>query len=205
MLDLTIAMLKKKLIVLIFLSLMLMGFSPMSQSGQVAISDPTNGEIIKGVVEVFGSAAGEKFTDYDLAYAYTTAETVTWFPISSNNQEVNSGKLGSWDTSTITDGDYSLKLTVHFSGLPDQEVIVQPLHVRNYTLAETSTLAPEIPVERTTLPTIMITQVNPEKQQNPAVMTESEYRNAITYGLMSGLVIILFLILYNIIRRWMRR
>lgn len=208
MLDLTVAMLNKSLLLLLFIPLFTLGFSPLNQQGNVGVDTPSSGEILKGVVEIKGTAAGEGFLGYELAYAYVSDEGMTWFPIIAGNQPVNAGDLGNWDTSTITDGDYALKLTVHYSSSEDSEIIVQPILVRNYTSAPQASPEPSTDLDGFT--STSVAAVTPaatrtvEKRVNPAELRVGEYKSAVIAGLVAGLCLIVVLILYNTIRRAMR-
>jgi hypothetical protein len=50
------------------------------------------------------------------------------------------GELGTWDTTTLTDGDYNMRLRAFLLDGSVQETIVDDLRVRNYTPVPTPTL-----------------------------------------------------------------
>lgn len=205
MLDLTVAMTKKLFFLILLFSAVAMGFSPLDQTADVLISVPTAGENLKGVVEIVGTAAGDGFVSYELAYAYDAESSMTWFPIASGSQTVMSGNLGSWDTSTITDGDYALRLTIHYANGGDRETVLRPVHVRNYTYSSAeSTLQPTmtgISSEAGMVPSGTETQI---AQKNPAALDESEFRQTLFTGGLAGLVVVLVFFIYTLIRRYTR-
>lgn len=85
--------------------------TPDGEEGDAAILDPLPFQFVNGVVEIRGSAAGENFAHYRLAYfagltpvdLQTIADQVT--------EEKRSDVLGSWDVSNLN-GLYTLLLTV---------------------------------------------------------------------------------------------
>jgi hypothetical protein len=117
--------------------------SPRHSSAQAPsppyITFPQDGGTLQGTVEITGSTDVVGFTSYTLDFTYQADETRTWFEIQSSAQSVAGGPLARWDTSQITDGDYRLRLRVFAAGSEPKRFIVQNVHVRNYTPADTST------------------------------------------------------------------
>jgi len=75
------------------------------------IFSPAQDQLASGVtLDILGTAAGSVFVDYSLAYA--GAGDGNWNLITSATAPVNDGLLASWDTSTLPDGDYLIRLTV---------------------------------------------------------------------------------------------
>ncbi len=66
----------------------------------------------------------------------------TWFLIHESDEPVVDGVITQWDTTTITDGTYNLRLTVRRIKSPSIQVNVIRLRVRNYTPIETDTPTP---------------------------------------------------------------
>jgi len=79
-------------------------------AGQIEIVIPQNGEEIRGVVPVVGTANIENFGFYK--FEIKRPEETTWLTIQAGNIPVLSGKLGDWDTSRLSPGDYQLALVV---------------------------------------------------------------------------------------------
>ena len=107
-----------------------------------AITWPTGGEALQGVVAVEGQTAVDGFQFAEVSFAYRSDPTNTWFLIQQSGAPVENGLLANWDTSTITDGDYRLRLQVFFKDGQVREVLVDGLRVRNYSPVETSTPVP---------------------------------------------------------------
>ena len=63
-------------------------------------------------LSVPGKANGAQFERYVLEYGPGSAPT-TWTTITSSTSPVNAGNLGTWDASSLPDGDYTLRLTVY--------------------------------------------------------------------------------------------
>ncbi|MBI5842637.1 MAG: hypothetical protein HZB19_21310 [Chloroflexi bacterium] len=135
MLDLTVAMMK------ILLALALIIF----QDAPVAIITPQFGETLRGQVNVTGNINVTNFVSAELAFTYTSDLTGTWFTIQTFPAPVLDSALATWDTTMLTDGDYTLRLRVNLQDGSFQEVLVTDLKLRNDIPlpTETSTPAPD--------------------------------------------------------------
>jgi len=101
--------------------------------GPVSISYPIHGQTLKGIVNITGSITLEGWTSYELAFSDTGASTPSWFVfITGENPLPEDGLLTAWDTTTLTDGDYTLRLRVSGPN-GDQDAYVYGLHINNYT------------------------------------------------------------------------
>lgn len=191
----------------VFTLLPLLGFlfQPNYQVGDILISTPGSGEIVKGVVQVTGSTGTNGFASYNLSYSYESSDTTNWFPISSGVQPVNSGILGSWDTTTITDGDYSLRLVVNQQDGSQNETLTKNVQVRNYTSPETTTGTGSTITEIPGQPQQAATDNNSLSEQNPASLEQIELQQAVVNGVAVGGGVILLLGIYVLIRRASRR
>jgi hypothetical protein len=78
--------------------------------GQVNLTSPLNGDRINGSVTVKGSAAITNFGFFTLQIAHP-GDTV-WLPIFVGQQSIKNDILGTWETSTLTPGEYLLRLVV---------------------------------------------------------------------------------------------
>ena len=135
MLDLTVAMMK------ILLALALIIF----QDAPIAIITPQSGETLRGQVNITGSINVTNFVSAELAFTYTSDPTGTWFTIQTFPAPVLDSALANWDTTMLTDGDYTLRLRVNLQDGSFQEVLVTDLKLRNDIPlpTETSTPAPD--------------------------------------------------------------
>ena len=111
----------------------------------VILGTPLPGQALQGVIVITGNTAVPGFTAAELAFSYADDPTDTWFLIASSTTPVENGPLADWDTSTITDGDYALRLTVTFADTTQISLSVTGLRVRNYTSIETDTPTPPPP------------------------------------------------------------
>jgi hypothetical protein len=124
--------------------------------GNAAIETPAPDDVLRGVVQIQGTADAPDFASADLAFAYESDETNTWFLIDEIDQAVSNGGLGTWDTSSISDGAYVLRLRV--SSLTGTQLEAQVnVQVRNYTApvltAPSATATEALPVG---VPTAML-------------------------------------------------
>lgn len=111
-------------------------------SPPIAIQTPGPGQAVQGVVVVRGSTTVEGFESADVSFGHTENPTGTWFPIQTVSAPVTDGALADWDTTTLTDGEYTLRLRVVLESGERLETFVENVRVRNYTPIETSTPAP---------------------------------------------------------------
>ena len=74
------------------------------------ISAPAENAIVAGIVTVQGSASAAGFTGYKLAYG-AGFDPAQWVTILESAKPVD-GALGQWDTRSLADGLYALRLTV---------------------------------------------------------------------------------------------
>ena len=79
-------------------------------AGQVNLTSPVTGDKIGGSVTVKGSAKITNFGFFTLQIAHP-GDSV-WLPILVGQQAIKNDVLGTWETSTLTPGDYMLRLVV---------------------------------------------------------------------------------------------
>ncbi|MDW8318493.1 MAG: hypothetical protein RMN53_11720 [Anaerolineae bacterium] len=78
---------------------------------RAAITSPAPQARVRGVVSISGSAMHPEFERYELYYTIEPGEN--WVFIGeAKYQQVESGPLGTWDTTSLPDGTYSLRLRV---------------------------------------------------------------------------------------------
>jgi hypothetical protein len=99
----------------------------------LAITSPAPDEILRGQVTVTGKVDVPSFLSAQLDFAYASNPTDTWFNIQTFSQPMTDSTLAVWDTTTITDGDYTLRLRVNFEDGSFQEVTV-PIKIGNDVL-----------------------------------------------------------------------
>lgn len=108
----------------------------------VQIISPKEGQALQGSIPVVVDTTIANFQGVELTFGYMDDPTETWFWIYQGLQPVTGTMLVLWDTSTLTDGDYKLRLQVSFLDGSQRSVTVENLRVRNYTPIETNTPAP---------------------------------------------------------------
>jgi len=160
--------------------------------------------VLRGSVQINGTAAAANFASADLAFAYASDESNTWFLLQEIDQPVSSSLLGTWDTTAISDGEYLLRVRVVAQDGTSLEARVA-VQVRNYTSAvdvvasatptvvppvqvpapivivASATSAPAIPAVPTALPA------------NPAAVSESAVYGVFSRGALLVAVLVLVL------------
>ena len=96
----------------------------------LAITSPAPDEVLRGQVTITGKMDFPGFLSAGLDFAYASDPTGTWFNIQTFLQPLTDSTLAVWDTTSITDGDYVLRLQVSFEDGSVQEVTV-PVRVGN--------------------------------------------------------------------------
>jgi len=120
------------------------------------ISLPLEGAALMGVVNIEGTTR----SDWSLDFTYRDDPTGTWFNIKRSSSPVPSGLLASWDTASISDGFYVVRLRFDEDGVPREFKI--NVHIGNSVLPETGTPTFAVtilaistpPVTATELPTL---------------------------------------------------
>ncbi len=111
----------------------------------VAITSPAAGETLRGQVTVTGNLDIPTFASAQLEFGYASNPTDTWFTIQAFSEPVVNSTLAVWDTTSITDGDYILRLRVDFEDGTFRETTV-PVKVGNDILP-----TPVLPTPTSTL------------------------------------------------------
>lgn len=153
MLDLTVAMLK------LFFAFMLF----LMQDSPASISSPKTGEELRGQVQIAGNMTVPNFSSAELAFAYASNSPDTWFVIQTFPQPAVDSALAVWDTTTLTDGDYNLRLRIFLIDGTFQEVIVSDLRIRN-----DAPLPTEVVLTETSLPQFSVATSLPALIKPPA-------------------------------------
>ena len=172
--------------------------------GLPAILSPQPGEVLQGMVTIRGSSNETGFLSSEVDFAYSGDTTGTWFLVGTDNQPVDSDTLATWDTTTITDGNYNLRLRVYLSDGTHLDAIVPNLRVRNYTPVETPTSAPTA-LQPTLTPTETLTPTpfptpTPLKA-NPAVLNSVDISTSLAYGGLAAFILLIIVGIYF----WLRR
>ena len=186
------------------LSLTVPELTQTTQPGGPTITTPLPGDALQGMVTVVGSSAIPGFVSAELAFSYINDPTGTWFLITTLSQPVVNQGLTTWDTSSITDGNYNLRLRVFLTDGNLLDILVSNLRVRNYTPVETPTPAPTVP-QATLLPTITLTPTPfptpTDLPRNLAVLSRTDVSSSIIFGGMAACMLFIIVGIYL----WLRR
>jgi len=185
-----------------------------AQPAVVTITSPVTGQTVSGQISIVGTADAPNFVSAELAFAYASDSTGTWFTLQTFTQPVQASALAAWDTSLVTDGDYTLRLRVILQDGTSQDFTVTDLHIRNTVVPPTATPIPSAtvatvpptdesfippPTLTTPPPTLEPVSVSSGSSQptplpaNPAALTtDSIYSN---FGRGAILALILFIVL----------
>ena len=162
MLNLYVRSMKLRLISLLVLILVAAQTSP-----PVAITSPAPEEVLRGPVTITGKVDVPSFVSAQLDFAYASNPTNTWFIIQTFVPPLVDSTLATWDTTSITDGDYILRLRVNLEDGTSQEVTV-PVKIGNDalptpTLAPTATPQPDVVL----VPTPFLVAASPTPTEVP--------------------------------------
>jgi hypothetical protein len=120
-------------------------------SGAASIDQPADGAILRGSVQITGTAYSPNFAVADLSFAYSGDTTDTWFTLVEIDRPVVNSIMAMWDTASISDGDYIVRLRVHSQDGTQQEA-TRRIQIRNYTAPDVPT--PTITVTASPLPAV---------------------------------------------------
>ena len=127
------------IILLTTLTLVSLSFpSLLFAQGGSGISYPPETEVVQGVIEIQGTAVHPEFWKYELAAA--PFGTQNWFNLGVSESQVQSNVLGAWDTRTVPDGVYTLRLRVVRQDGNFDEYFTQRVQVANSQPVATPTL-----------------------------------------------------------------
>jgi secreted protein with Ig-like and vWFA domain len=115
------------------------------------IASPSAGQILQGKVSITGTTDILNFASAELDFAYASDATGTWFLIQSFSQPIANSALVVWDTTSISDGDYVLRLRVTLQDGSFQDTAIKvkvqndaPIPTAISTAAPTATSAPTL-------------------------------------------------------------
>lgn len=162
MLDLYVRFMELRLFLLSVIFLIAAQDSP-----PLAITSPTPDEILRGQVTITGKLDISNFGSAQLDFAYAANPTNTWFIIQTFSQPITGASLATWDTTSITDGDYVLRLHVTLQDGTSQEVTV-PIKIGN-DFVPTATPEPTVTPKQDTvlIPTPFLLAASPTPTDEP--------------------------------------
>lgn len=194
------------------LSLLLTGWFAFAQQTLTAprIDNPLPGQALQGVVSITGSTALDGFASAQIEFCYENDANQTWFLIQEGIPAIENDVLAGWDTTTLTDGVYRIRLRVEKTDGSTLTVEVAGVRVRNYSAIETNT--PEVQTGETPTssptgtitPTIVRSTPTPQPP-NPVAVTRDELRDSIHGGLIAVAGAFLLIGFYLALKRLGRR
>ena len=125
MLNLFVRLMKLRLLLPFVLLLIAAQVTP-----PLAITAPLAGDILRGEVTITGTTDIENFLSAQLDFGYASNPAGNWFTLQAFSTPVLSSALAVWNTSSISDGDYVLRLRVNLNDGSFQEVTV-PVKIQN--------------------------------------------------------------------------
>jgi len=176
-------------------------------TAELLIRSPLPGQALQGSLNITGSNAVAGFASAEVSFAYAGDQMGTWFLIGEASQPIQDGTLAQWDTSSITDGDYDLRLRVKREDGSHLDVVVSGLRVRNYTPVETDTPTPvtptatpmpgELPVTATLTP-VSLPSATP-LPTNPAVITSQDIALGLGKGALAVIALFALMGVYRLV------
>jgi hypothetical protein len=171
----------------------------------ITITSPLAGDVLRGEVTITGTTDIPNFFSAQLDFAYASNPADTWFPIQTLSQPVTDSVITTWNTSSISDGDYILRLRVNLLDNTFQEITV-PFQIGNDvalstpTVIQTSTLnAVEVQIPTPFLLAASPTPTTPPRPTPTALPTNpaSLGQTAIYASLGRGALVILGLFAFS--------
>lgn len=167
---------------------------PLLQAEPPRVESPKEGEILQGVVTIRGTTLTAGFESAEITFSYEGINADTWFLIHSTQKAVGGDTLGVWDTTTITDGDYRLRVLVRLTDGRQLTTEVPSLRVRNYTPVEMiPTAAPVEMPEPESLSQPVITNtplpLAAPAAENPLQITSTRLVSSLGIGLAATLAL----------------
>jgi len=132
----------KLLPVVFFLALLLPSPVLAAYVAHPIVASPKPGQALQGVVTITGSTNIANFQSAEVSFRYDRQDNSSWFLLQQSSQPVDNGSLATWDTTTIADDTYRLRVVVTLQDGSTLETEVPGLRVRNYTAIETNTPSP---------------------------------------------------------------
>ncbi|HWQ04270.1 MAG TPA: hypothetical protein VN452_02830 [Longilinea sp.] len=174
------------------------------------LDQPLPGQPLQGVVSIAGSTQLDGFASAQIEFRFEDNPAQTWFLIQENIPAIENDVLASWDTTTITDGTYRLRLSVKMTDGSTLTAEVAGVRVRNYSLIETITPAffPEETIQASPSPSLapVTAVITPTPQPpNPVTVTSINLRTSAGRGLLVVLGLFLLFGIYFGLSRLRRR
>ncbi len=175
------------------------------------IASPTADQVLQGQVAITGTTDIPNFASAELDFGYLADETNARFLIQMMTQPIANNVLATWDTTSISDGDYFLYLQVDLTDGTYQEMKVT-VKVRNYTAlpSPSPTVSPTVSALQIPTPILLAPTATPTLAPlptptllppNPIATNENEIFTELWRG---GIVVILLFFAFGVAIRLRR-
>lgn len=112
----------------------------------IVILSPANGNVLAGNVQVIGSASHPLLLQYTVEYGPDPNANNLWYPATGAVQNtVQNALLGIWNTTSIPDGLYRLRLRVYLRDGTILETVTNNVRVQNQQPTPIPSATPNIP------------------------------------------------------------
>lgn len=184
------------------------------QETTVSITSPQADAALRGLVEVMGRMDTPNFASAELAFTFNETASdpaASWFVIQTFPQPITNPVLATWDTTAVTDGDYTLRLRVFLQDGSFQDAVIPNLKIRNDEFLPTSTPTfteavfnfqplnetPNVSAQTTSTPVIVYPTSTP-LPANPASLTTF---SIVTIFWQSALAILVLFAFFSLVLR----
>ena len=180
---------------------------------EIIVLSPVPGQALQGNILITAEINLEEYISAELSFSYADDPRDTWFLIHEIKEPVNEGLSVEWDTTILTDGEYTLRVIV-ITEQDQYSKVVSGIRVRNYSAIETHTPVPTstpAPAD-TLLPTATVTStITPVPltptplPPNPAQLNIRDIGLSIGKGVLFALAALALFGIYVFIRNQRRR
>ena len=186
--------------------------TPVPQA-QIIVLSPVPGQALQGNILITAEINLEDYISAELSFSYADDHRDTWFLIHEIKEPINEGLNVEWDTTILTDGEYTLRVIV-ITEQDQYSKIVPDIRVRNYSAIETHTPLPtSTPAPADTLmPTETLTSTNTPVPltptplpSNPVQLNIRDIGLSIGKGILFALAALALFGIYVFIRNRSRR
>ncbi|MHB8133415.1 MAG: hypothetical protein ACYDH1_04235 [Anaerolineaceae bacterium] len=183
-------------------------FSLKTQLDLVRILSPQKGDVLQGNIDIIGTATGIGFQYAEISFRYQKDVPSEWFLISQISEPKVDDFLLTWDTSSIVDGNYQLRIQAFYLDGHHIEAIIEDLRIRNYSPVETivatnvspsSLLSTEQPSQAMTSTKEILEYATP-LPKNELTVEIGDISNSAFQGSVIGVLILIVIGLWLILR-----
>jgi hypothetical protein len=167
------------------------------------IDVPLPGDEVRGVVGIAGSTDMEEFAFSEVSFGFSPEGA--WFSLGRQSAPVKNQIIANWDTTSIPDGTYRIRVVVQKKDGSQVETVVDEIHVSNYS--STGSSGTDTGSRRSTpLPDYddSVKRTATALPRNPASVTSQDLFSSLRMGVAGTIGLFLLLALY-LGMRWLNR